>query len=1040
MTKFPGVRIAFLLAALLTACGTGGGGANSGPMDILLISNGFGTLLPYRIHQGSIGGPVIEVRSVQDLIDNIDHANPDNNPVLPVASWPANAILPSLTAGPGNHFVFAEFTRVIKIESVLDPSAGGAVNFGLTGAITVVAVDPATGFSSPVPGRAFIDGITPDPTSAGSFADWVGASASGQPVALVPQAAGFPGVSEPFPGVEKLVTPNSFVFVVDSDGDLSTFETFPTGKQIKIRCSTGVKAKGGSDDFLILEAHASSTVGLDLIKPAVLLDPQGAPAIVPGNGMTGVSPLTDIVVEFTEPVQPGRVGPLPSEFPPSVSPSTQITFGPVATPVSVSFTAVPLSPYNLAKYRLTPAFNFPGMDPITGPGPFNTVNVAVFSGTVADLVYFGNPPAPVNLNTFAVATSFTTGEGPGIVNAPVSPDVIYVGRNGSQAGISVIDLNGFGQSTGCPVWDVNNQATLMIEWFWNQIDPSAPAGIPTTKFPYNPNIDYGFGLVPQIGVGTTTLDGGSGGVFSLTRDSALNDRVVRPPILSSVADMAIGQSLDRVINNSTAVCQIPNPPHGNICANSGYRIGGLAQNTVQLAPEPNPPRLMIPNAGPLCVFPLILGQEVTQRLQAAGITNVALQGDPFGDPPGGVKPTGYFYPQHNGAPGFTGPRDAAAAGGLPQNCITYNLRQQVGHFLYVVDVVQKKLLVLNSNRMTLIDTISPLPDPTRLAVEPNLKHLAVSNFGTDQVSFVDIDPVSNAFHQVVGTVSVGQGPLGIAWQPDNEDLFVCNSLGNSVTVISGASLTIRKTLASQVNHPIDVAITSRQNGFGWFSGVYYAYIMNQTGSVALFESGPAGSNGIGFDEVIGVSTETFPTPAAIHADTREFKSAVWIAHRTAAGQPAVSHLALTTAPLGILPLNPANQFGGIVAPVFRDKLWTVDRVVPVSQLTGPPTDISFDDARNVASAGQVLSNVVPTSLATSDSKQQYRIIGGGPVIVSFYTYMFLANPASGTVDVIDPDLLLRVDTVPDNLAFPATVGTQSIPAPGVSILCNYWRQ
>ncbi len=43
--------------------------------------------------------------------------------------------------------------------------------------------------------------------------------------------------------------------------------------------------------------------------------------------------------------------------------------------------------------------------------------------------------------------AFTTTIGPGIVNAPVAPDAIYVGIGGSNPGVAVIDLNGFGQST-----------------------------------------------------------------------------------------------------------------------------------------------------------------------------------------------------------------------------------------------------------------------------------------------------------------------------------------------------------------------------------------------------------------------------------------------------------------------------------------------------------------------------------------------------------------------------------------------------------------
>ena len=46
---------------------------------------------------------------------------------------------------------------------------------------------------------------------------------------------GFPGTEGGFNGSADLVSPNTLVFVVDSDGDLSTHETFPAGFQIVVR-------------------------------------------------------------------------------------------------------------------------------------------------------------------------------------------------------------------------------------------------------------------------------------------------------------------------------------------------------------------------------------------------------------------------------------------------------------------------------------------------------------------------------------------------------------------------------------------------------------------------------------------------------------------------------------------------------------------------------------------------------------------------------------------------------------------------------------
>ena len=58
-----------------------------------------------------------------------------------------------------------------------------------------------------------------------------------------------------------------------------------------------------------------------------------------------------------------------------------------------------------------------------------------------------------------------------VVNAPVAPDTIYIARRGARAGISVIDLNGFGGGTGNPAYD-----------------PLNPVVEGNSNFPNNPNV------------------------------------------------------------------------------------------------------------------------------------------------------------------------------------------------------------------------------------------------------------------------------------------------------------------------------------------------------------------------------------------------------------------------------------------------------------------------------------------------------------------------------------------------------------------------
>ena len=118
-------------------------GSSSTTFSIVQASNGFGQLLPHRIPiKGPDGLPtatVIEIRDLSDLIENVTLSNP----VLPTTEWPTTTLLPNGDAG--NHFVYAQLSQPISIDSVLEGAAAAAVNDNLTGALLVTAVNPLTG-------------------------------------------------------------------------------------------------------------------------------------------------------------------------------------------------------------------------------------------------------------------------------------------------------------------------------------------------------------------------------------------------------------------------------------------------------------------------------------------------------------------------------------------------------------------------------------------------------------------------------------------------------------------------------------------------------------------------------------------------------------------------------------------------------------------------------------------------------------------------------------------------------------------------------
>lgn len=1037
---------------LLPACGGGGvegGGGAGADMDLEQVSNGFGQMLPYAVFRldpsGNPTQTAIPIRTEADLIGNVTALNP----ILPVTQYPTDAIVPSGLSG--NHFMYAQFDKDIDITSVLDSSPGAQAGGGITGAITLVALEPSTNQASAIPVRVFVDGYTyagipfSDPPGAPPqlpLQRWVRLNAdTGLPEVLDVDGAlpgtGFPGTpGGEFSGSINLISPRTIVFVADSDGNLSTFETFPADREIKMKITTSVRATNGRN--LTRQALAATTVGGDTLRPEISTAPPplNTPAISPGNGQTDVDPMTNVRVEFTEPIQPLSLGPLPSNRAPIQSSAMSISFGPAAAPVNVPFTVLPVSVFDLSTYDLTPAFNFPGQGPDDFQcGVYNVVTVTANPGQFVDLA------TVPNTNLVGASTNFETGEGPGLVNAPVTPDTIYVGRTGAIPGVSVIDLNGFGQGTGNPTY--------------NQDIPIAG----NSNFPNNPNVRLqGATLRPPLQPGNCTIDGGSAGVFTLARDSSLNELVVRPPILTSVGDMMIGHGLDGTFNNGPPPfgCQSGG---GNLCAFDGKKLinplvngntmipfqtgqaNGIispgAENLVCWGPHPNPPPLIFP---PLCISPYVGGQEPTSTDSTIqGLTNLLGPGDYFGQPSQGIPPSGLLTPEQNNY--FEGPS-------LPQPtippCNPFMIRQQIGHYLYIIDRGRREVVVLNSNRMTVIDRI-PTQDPTTLAMSPNLNLLAIVNQTANLVTFLDIDPLSSTFHQIVQETIVGERPRGIAWEPGNEDILVCNELESTLSVISAASLTVRKVVRSQLNLPFEVAITPRQIGWGFLRNVYFGYVLNRNGRVAVFESGPNTVNGWGYDDIIGIAPGTFLNPKAMQPDLVDLRSGVWIAHEGPIdiatdepgelGVPAVSKLVIESGIFGQLPLN----FTSLLIPQFRDLFLGVQVSIGPPQISGIPVDIAFDDLRNLTGLPNVTSSFSAGAAIPINGKGLVRALPGVYVNNNEPRYLFVAVPSptigTGVVDVVRIDSgFVRIDTNP------FLSGIQSIPVPSCIVVTDYFRQ
>ncbi|MEM1335563.1 MAG: hypothetical protein AAGG08_19125, partial [Actinomycetota bacterium] len=361
-----------------------------------------------------------------------------------------------------------------------------------------------------------------------------------------------------------------------------------------------------------------------------------------------------------------------------------------------------------------------------------------------------------------------------------------------------------------------------------------------------------------------------------------------------------------------------------------------------------------------------------------------------------------------------------------------------------VDRARSELVVLNSNRMTIIDRIA-VPDPTALAMSPNLDTIAITSQTTGIVSFVDIDPDSATFHQVIQSTVVGSQPRGICWESGNEDIIVANEGDNSISILSAFSLEVRRVISSNLSEPFEIATTPRQINWGFFRNVYFGYIANRNGRVAVFESGPNEVNGWGFDDVIGVVTTIFRNPKTIQPDHVDLRSGFWIAHEGAinletgdagpAGEPAVTKVNIVSGIQGQLPLNVTS----LLIPNFRDLVLEATSSIGPTNLAGIPVDLAFDNMRNLGGLANLFSVFgagVPLPL---NGKSLVRTFGANPNNTNEPSFMFVAvpNPVAGigAVEVIQIDGgFQRVDTNPFQ------PGDQPIVAPNVQVLMDYWRQ
>ncbi|MCA8970801.1 MAG: hypothetical protein KDC95_13485 [Planctomycetes bacterium] len=545
------------------------------------------------------------------------------------------------------------------------------------------------------------------------------------------------------------------------------------------------------------------------------------------------------------------------------------------------------------------------------------------------------------------------------MNAPVAPEAIYIGRKG---GVSVIDLNGFGQGTGSIA---------------RYLSPNYPYG-----YKRNPNVGQP-GVVPVLVPGTSNDDAGSAGALTMALDSSLSDVLAH---LSEGGDIQIGQPLDLIYNNSGI----------NAFATTSNQVNpwskvAMPGNSIAVAPHPNPPRLVEPAPNPRmgieCEEPTVTTSiQVPGRVTTmsppctASPLNKLINGNPFSLSAANL---GVFHQNFDGV--FHGPQPMPPSPPPPPPYCPYTTRQQIGHFLYVLDSVNDAVIVLNSNRMTRLASIR-LPSPSAIAIAPHLGVLAVTNERHGTVSFLDSNPLSRTFHRVLGTIQVGTGPTKLAWQPEGEALVVCNTATNTLSIIDGSSFSVR-TVNLPASAPIDVCVSSRQFRIGIDTWTWFAYVLHKNGDLSIYESGPTP---IGPDRVTATGLR-FSSATKLH-HAASLAPTCFVTHQDATGLGQISVVETKRTASGGRTSTVIARIGGSNATTpVKDRL-SGNRII----------DIAFDDMKNFGAHPEFASPLYPSLPHALHSGKSLARLDGTTYRATYEPrFVFVALGDTNTVDIVE---------------------------------------
>ncbi len=136
-------------------------------------------------------------------------------------------------------------------------------------------------------------------------------------------------------------------------------------------------------------------------------------------------------------------------------------------------------------------------------------------------------------------------------------------------------------------------------------------------------------------------------------------------------------------------------------------------------------------------------------------------------------------------------------------------------------------------------------NPVSIDIHPDGTLAYVANFGSNDISVIDVDPTSGTFEEVVARIPTGNSPIDLAVSPQGDDVFVAHAAETFFNIIDGnsSSSTFNQVVASVGSGTTSKAVAIDPDGTRVFFGTNVGYfIVEQPGFETVVASVASGSS------------------------------------------------------------------------------------------------------------------------------------------------------------------------------------------------------